>query len=344
MYAKADLYLLRDAIGRLTETPYFNKHLGKYSKGITQAVQHVVDASPPYDEATVRFFSKCVWAAHKYLRGSISREIPYELAYALEFAVKEWTKKECVITMSLGADKDFHFFPSDVWDIIKKILPNFAYPDFDALLIQVAVPRIYRDRPIFNIPLYHELGHFIDKLYSITEYSFLILDYATLDKQQEESHRSELFADAFAAQYVGDANIKVLEAFIGSASASKTHPSSYDRRQITEDFLAAKSTPLLDAFNSALAKQGAPNLQPRATRPALASAYDNMCPFNISDERELHGIFGSSWNYLESALGKTHPTWSSLDEATIERVINDLTEKSIRNMSIKEKWKNGTAP
>src|SRR5207248_1837830 len=148
-------------------------------------------------------------------------------------------------------------------------------------------------------------------------------------------------ADVFAAQYVSEANIRLLEAFVGSQPASRSHPSTADRRSATEEFLAGKSSPLLDSFQQVLARQAAPSLGVRFALPDLAATYDNIRPHVISGERELHGLFAASWNYLEQALQKTHPTWGSLDEATIERVINDLAEKSIRNMSVKEKWNYG---
>jgi hypothetical protein len=69
-----------------------------------------------------------------------------------------------------------------------------------------------------------------------------------------------------------------------------------------------------------------------------------MRPFNLANLEELHGLFQSSWNYLSSNLDNRNADWISanMTDADIERVVNDLTEKTIRNMSIKERWSNGT--
>ena len=62
----------------------------------------------------------------------------------------------------------------------------------------------------------------------------------------------------------------------------------------------------------------------------------------IRSNEEVHGILVGAWEYLDNAAEKQKEPWKSLDDMEIERVINDLVEKSIRNRMILEQWAHGT--
>jgi hypothetical protein len=66
-------------------------------------------------------------------------------------------------------------------------------------------------------------------------------------------------------------------------------------------------------------------------------------PVTLKSEAEVHGIMDSAWAYLHSASDKAKEPWSKLDELEIERVVNDLVVKSIRNRMILEQWKHAPA-
>jgi hypothetical protein len=346
LFAKADLFLLRESLNKLLETPYYNKGLTRYTRVLVRVVTYVLENSRSIPPSILDEFSKVVYAAHKYLRGSTTNEMPYELEFCLNAALREWTKKNYVITTALLLDKDFHFYPLDPWQYISTAIPGVDYKSFDSLLIQIALPSLYRDKPLFNIPLYHELGHFVDKMFGVTELSFIYTNYQTkLPESQrvEHRHRQEFFADIFAACYVGDANLKFVESFVGDAPASSTHPSVKERIELGKIFLDGTPNSLIDVFQQCLKQQEAPALFKRFSAPDVNECFDNIRPCVISDKRALHGIFSSSWDYLLKVQEDKHSPWQNADENHIATIINDLVEKSIRNYSIREKWANASS-
>jgi hypothetical protein len=111
-------------------------------------------------------------------------------------------------------------------------------------------------------------------------------------------------------------------------------------------FLAGQSDPLIDMFQNLLIRLGTGPLSIGYRVPDLRQSFDDIRTYQIVDEAELHGIFESAWSYLGDALDKRSPPWAKphLTDGDIDRVINDLIEKSIRNMSIREKWASGATP
>ena len=65
----------------------------------------------------------------------------------------------------------------------------------------------------------------------------------------------------------------------------------------------------------------------------------------MTDEFELHGTIGAAWSYLADNLDNRTAPWitPNHNDADIERIANDLTEKTLRNASILERWTNGAA-
>lgn len=297
-----------------------------------------------------------IWNASKYLRGSVSTEIPYEVEYSLSLALKDWVTHKCVISTALLNDRHYHFCPLDTWKEIKLLLPDFDYDGFDALLIQIALPRIYRHKPLYYIPLYHELGHFIDNHFQITETSFLLNpvplppgatpQQVDAIKRMVTLHRMEYFADLFAACYLGHENYKFLQKISASDPGSDpnvdsgTHPATNKRVAVAQDFLNGNRNQVVDVFQQVLDKLGLNRLEIKYSNPDLAETFGNLRPYTIANNSEVHGVFESAWNYFEDAVKKASEPWKDIDEEDISRIINDLTEKTIRNKVITEKWKN----
>ena len=341
LFIQTDLHLLRDYLSELTATPYFNQHLEAYTGGIIQIVDFVIKNEADYSRQIRDRFCNLIWLSSKYLSGSISSEIPYEVEFSLRIALKKWTNRDTVITTALVNERDFHFVPLDPWQQIKIIIPefDFAKVNFNALLIQIALPRLYKHRPLYNVALYHELGHFVDTTLRITQHSLLSSPgTAGLPIHIEKSHRMEYFADLFAANYVGQANSKLLSNIAENAPVSPTHPATASRNGVIDDFLNGVTNPIVELFNNSLSTLGVPELKKRYTRPNIEDAFNNIRPYQIKNENELHGLLEAAWNFLEDALEKKREPWASLDEQEIGRIVNDLTEKSIRNMAIWEKW------
>ena len=341
---------MRDYLSELCATPYFNKDIEDYNKGILNVISYVLDNYSSIRSNYSRTICDSIWTASKYLSGSISSEIPYEVNFLLSNALNDWVKKDCVITTALVNDRDFHFLPYDPWKEINFLLPDFDYPDFDKILIQIALPKLYKHIPLYNVALYHELGHFVDSFYKITETTFLINPIPPIGDANEQkyrkavvtNHRSEYFADLFAACYTGHANYKFLNEIAPNQLAIDTHPATIDRINVSEDFLNGKTNPIIEMFQNAVKHRAPSELEVKFDAPDLSESFDNIRPYSIENDRELHGMIQASWDFLDDCRRGASEPWEHLDEHEVTSVLNDLLEKSIRNKAIMDKWSYGT--
>ena len=358
MRPRTDLYLLRDAISQLGETTYFSRRLHEFTERIVEVIEYVLANEPAIAPDIVNGFRGIMHQTYVYLAGSTTKEAPYEMEYCLQKALAPWVNRDTIITTALTNHHDFHFAPADPWKFVRRFLaivsgqPGYDTRGYNPLLVQLGLPRLYRHKPIYCLPLYHELGHFVDELYSITDLSTILepntiatshlgLPAAMPTAQRdriERNHRKEYFCDLFGAAHAGRAFIEALQTIAPSAPACDTHPATADRIRSVDEFLAGRTTPLIDVFQKALAQQQKPPLSIRFRLPALTASYDDLRPYQIADEQELHGALGAAWTYLASCLDHRLAPWinGSAADAEIERVANDLTEKTLRNASIRE--------
>ncbi|MEQ1515513.1 MAG: hypothetical protein ABL931_03385 [Usitatibacteraceae bacterium] len=296
--------------------------------------------------------TKEIWSATKFLVGSTSKRIPYEIAHGLRLVLSEWTKKDVIVTTAITQDLEYSFYFQGVPSLFYKLVDWYLGVSFESELVQIALPEIYRHRPLYNVALYHELGHFLDDHHLISGRTLIMHPPATLalpdvdpamyDEKQlgnlHLNHRMEFFADLFAASFAGRAYAEFLQGFAGDHPMSHTHPSTASRLQNIREFLNGKTNAVIDMFQVALDSQGLPNLAIRFSAPALADAFDNVRPFQISSDAEIHGILESGYEYLIAALARERSPWSEMDDAAIEVIVNDLVEKSIRNRMIADNW------
>ncbi|MCK9606554.1 MAG: hypothetical protein M0R33_08905 [Methylomonas sp.] len=160
-----------------------------------------------------------IWTASKFLSGSTSKKIPYEIAHCLKLALEDWTHKKALITTALTQEKNYSFYFEGVWPQFYILAESYTGIKFESELVQIAFPKLYQHRPLLNVALYHELGHFIDIHQGIVNQSLLLVPSAMLPlpsinfsglspdlvNQIAIHHRREYFADLFAASYAGKA-------------------------------------------------------------------------------------------------------------------------------------------
>lgn len=255
----------------------------------------------------------------------------------MKTALKDWSKKTCVVTTALVEDLEYHFCNADPGEELKSLVGE----ELDVELIQIALPRLYKNRPLSNVALYHELGHFVDKHLNIVKYTELISPIPpAADPYRNLSHRMEYFADLFAASYSGNAIRSFLSNIAGGHPASDTHPATDDRLQNIDDFLKGRLNENIELFSKALAYLKLPELKIRFNKPNIAASFNNIRPYKIRNDEELHGIQEAGWEFLENILNSPDPPWSLMDEFEPDRIVNDLVEKSIRNSMIRRKWAN----
>lgn len=340
MRPEIDLSLLRDSLTQLEETTYFSAKLHEFTHRLIGAINHVLSDLSRYDRSTIALFASHMRLAQRYLEGSTIKEAPYEMEYCLKAVLPHWVKRESLITTALTTAQDFHFAPADPWAFIRNTISGFDTAGFDALLVLVGVPKLYAHKPLYCIPLYHEVGHFVDMTLGVTQMSLLINSHAA--SPFERSHRQEFFADLFAACYVGRASSEALQTIAPNNAASHSHPSTKDRVALVESFLRGSTHPYIELFQQSLQALKAPTLSTMSVAPNIKEALDDIRPYVIKNEAELHGLFESGWSYLDAALDRRGAPWAAtLTAPDIERIVNDLIEKSFRNHSIKLRWENG---
>lgn len=351
-----NLQLLDGKLQDLRDTAYFDQRVLRYIDSLRKIIAKLVDPSIKLDDAIRASVGMQVWSATEFIAGSAPRLQPYEMVYGLQRAIGEWFAaqkhggvKAPLIVTSLVQEPNFFF--KSVSPQFDDVLQAHLGITIEFEIVQIKLPDVYRRKPLYTVALYHELGHFMDTRFAISEnvevlqpnlalpgMSAPVGNLTPAHKQVRLWHLREYFADLFAACYCGSAIKRFLEGFAPYGEASPTHPATYDRIQVVQALLEGKSHALTDAFNLALTARAQPRLQLRFSRPAVDGCFDAIRPVPINCDAEVHGILDAAWGYLDRAAERRAEPWTSLDDLEIERVINDLVEKSIRNRMILEQW------
>ncbi len=339
-----NLCLVEQKLSSLVDTPYFSPKLRQHVRQLLSVAQAIRTKNNPTLTADI---GSQLWRAIQYLDGSTTRLLPYEVVYCLEVALKEWVDEKYLITTAIIQEMNFYF--SAVPDSFYTAALAHCGEAFEYKLVRIALPDLYRHKPLFSTALYHELGHFIDSHRSIS--NLVVLQNQTLAipnlnnchpnlrEHMRDCHLREYFADLFAACYVGESVADFLDQFAPNAKVSITHPATEDRIANIKALLSGKSTPIIDAFNAALAVLNLAPLSVRFKEPDIKAFFDFIRPCELKSDEELHGIFSAGWVYFRSVLHGANTEWANVPKDHIERVVNDLIEKSIRNFMIERKWR-----
>lgn len=339
LHPRTDLALLYESLSQLSTTPYFNRALEKQVVALAALIDHVLTRSPQYDDKIVRDLVDKVWMTHRYLQGSTTKESPYEIEYCLRPAISEWLPGEHLLTTALTEERDFHLAYGDPWDYVAATVPGFTQIPTSRLIF-VGVPRLYKYLPLFCSALFHELGHFVDLSYELTEATMMLwpAPKASLEDILTQ-HRREYFADIFAASYVGRAISESLNSISPTAKMSLSHPATDTRLQFIETFLTDDANEEIDMWRDVLARRDLPQLVPRFKLPDVGPSFDDIRPVTVSGTDELFGLFPAGWSYMSNAVHGNGPEWTrGASRLEVVRIVNDLTEKSIRNASIRKLW------
>jgi hypothetical protein len=331
--------MLKAQLDALSQTPYFSEALNEYLEGLIGLSDSVLTTCGQTPDQVTRAMSRMLWMATKYLYGSTSNQIPYEAVYGLGRALRDWIAAPCEITTALIYEPNYYFQAVSLSDLAKQ----YWGVEFKTTLVHIALPSLYRHRPLYHVALYHELGHFIDNQLKISEYTLLTNPVPPAALSSELNHRMEFFADLLAASYTGKAIRIFLEQFAPGAPVSATHPSMKDRLDTIDAFLAGEPAPALDIFQSALSGRGLPMLSKRYIAPDVKSCFWNIRPYRLETDEEVHGILESGWSFLNEPDLQNAMPWSGFDTFDAETIVNDLIEKSVRNRMIVARWSSGTA-
>lgn len=362
MLLKSNLRLLLGQLDRLAETPYFAPALDHYIdelRAIPRELLGRLDRGAAVNGDVAHFIEVNLWSLTQFLTGSTTKQIPYEVVFSVTEAAKEWTKGDLLVTTAIIQERSFYFksVPHDFFDAVRS---EFGLA-INAQPVQIALPYLYRHKPLYCVPLFHELGHFVDISNEVVNTSMLTnppergpnlpdlpteAEVAALGQGARETfhqivrnHRREYFADLFAAMYVGTASDDFLQEFAPNQPASATHPSGQARRNVVADFLEGRVNPIIEMFQATLNLRALPALRTRFADVDVVAAFSAVRPVTPLTVEQVYGLFPASWKFAKTAISSQDLPWHALAEPERERVINDLVEKSIRNHMVVEAWR-----
>lgn len=362
MLLRSNFRLLLLQLDRLAETPYFSLDLDNYISDLRKVTRELISrisATPAtLNEEVARLALENIWELTQFLTGSTTKQVPYEVVYAIERAARGWTSSPLLVTTAIVQESSF-FFQGGQESFFRAMEAELGIA-IKGRPVQIALPYIYRHKPLFCIPLFHELGHFVDSARDIVVTSLLQFppesgpalpgltapaDVASLSAGEKriwdgvvKRHRQEYFADLFSAAYVGKATKGFLEQFCPDAEVAHTHPSSSARFALLDDFYEGRSNPIIDMFQKTLAARGLPKLEKMFDTVDLEPSMGDVRPFQVESDRQLFGLFESGWDFLMAQWQSGSSHWAHVAPDDRVDVVNDLIEKAIRNRMIREAW------
>jgi hypothetical protein len=335
---KIEVHLIKSQLQRLIQYPYFKKEVKVHLEKLTGLCDDLLKSYPKFPSKVYLFIATRLWESIKFLSGSTINETPYEIVACLDKALADWYSQQNSITTALLPEKNYYFYSSDPQNDLKKICGI----DLNLEIIQIALPKSYKHFPLYNVALYHELGHFIDLKFSISDYVLLAYEKQLgLTKDNFfvlRNHVKEYFADLFAASYSGNAVSIFLEKVIGLQKATSTHPDSSQRIVLVQNFIDSKNDPWIEMFQDACKKTAGNSLEIRYALPDINHCLNDFRPARIGTDAEMHGLFAAGWNFVLNPSVRDTDTWSKIEEFDAFSRVNDLITKTIRNYVIVDKW------
>ena len=329
---------LQKAINKSNTNKYADNRKQEYFKNI----------STLFETINSKDFSKCsiselksykiiidfCFISIEFLDNSVLTVIPHEIVYCLENALNDWddTNKYIIVT-SLANDLNKFCFNSylSLNETFYDVFTAYFGIDFKHRLIQITLPKYLSQDYLANVVLYHELGHFVDQKFGITEKLSLSLSLGV----KLTNHYGEFFSDIFAAQYIGEASNFYLHYIAHEAPDAESHPSTNSRIDLVNKFLNGEQDPILDDLKNATLKITGKELQDR--RKIISDDdFKAFIPTNIVSDEELHSIFEMGWKLWMNPIPEFID--KHIGEFDKYRIINNLMEKSISNYMVVNKW------
>ena len=340
-------------LSRCLSKSKFNKYADSRKADYQKALVHLLDLIQKENLSTLnadqladkKKIVDFIFESIQYLDNSTLTIIPYEIVYCLENALNEWIPDNKFIVVTSLSNEILSYSINGNLALNKPIyqLIESQYNiNFEYKLIQITLPRYYVHDYLANAVLYHELGHFIDFHFNISEaiVNDLVLT-GTLDFKNRElnqkiyNHYCEYFADIFAAQYIGKASNYFLDYIAHKAPDSSTHPATDKRLDKVDKFLnnVNSDEEIENIKKYTLARSGF-NLEIKHIELPIDDFF-NLIPYEITNQKDLHSIFLTGWN---TWLENPNKLKTDFDNDTAYKIINNLIEKSISNYIVVDSW------
>lgn len=295
---------------------------------------------------------------------STLNQFPFEIIYCLDHALEDWTSsndKYLIVTSFVNDYQGFSFdgrlaLIDDYYEVIKQVY-NVT---FEYRLIQINLPKFLSKDYFSNTVLYHELGHFIDFKYKISESLFFqITTKININGYDNENnlvlqrffpkgiidrHLKEYISDIFAAQYIGKSSNYFLNYITGFSNLNNTtdsHPSTNNRIYLVNDFLNNLDNILVTEIIAAFTSITNVNKVDIKHRELNNDEILNLIPPLIDTSEDLSSLFLHIWeifiNY-DHQIEKNNKFGFQLKPSKTYEILNNLIEKSISNFIICDSW------
>ena len=262
--------------------------------------------------------------------------LSHEMRATMDNLCSAWVKNSDKFIFA-ATDGDFAMNPYvSSWDVLMDAFEKCYGLRFSHQLVTFTVPKHLFDDYLFSSIIYHEMGHFVDNYYNVSDEVVRRLKNRLSCGAEEKRIRTEFFpeiqsvydaakgvytdekvrdqilfsyvgeyiSDLFGAQYLGLHIINFLE-FNRHGTyhiCTKTHPSPKARASLVSAFLSGDVSnfllsDILDSF-----KATGLDLKNRYVRPADAANLEKGQPITITNDEELHSLFQLGWEvYFKGA-------------------------------------------
>lgn len=381
------LQLQLEEVGQLLsnsrEDTYSDSHKQIYHKNLINLFDRIKEAdldnlSNYNDILSFKTYLEFILSSITLLKDNTLNTIPYEIVLCLKDAMEDWINPDDFIIVT-GLKKDLYSFSYSLesfTELFYKDLQLKFNLNFEKKLVKINLPFTLSKDYFCTVPLYHELGHFIDNQLSVVrntlklfindkDFGFnhedLLQYFPSIipeilkisgDTPQEKidnilncfiNHLAEYFCDIFAAQYIGiNSNIYInYISFQYSDTESYTHPDTKLRMQMVETFLSGNSNRIIDFLNISTNQLSGEYLKIRFEAIESDDFY-NLIPYEAKSKKELHGIFDYGWrtwiNSKDKFIQYNGENFEEISKSNYYSIINNLVEKSIGNYFINKSW------
>lgn len=267
---------------------------------------------------------------------------PHTVINCLYLAAEEWIP-DYLQFIFVATDGQFSIYADHPGT---ELILEWIYDKFGILipyrLVHIQIPFHLDDDYIFNVCLYHELGHFIDEQLRVTDGmaedlmhgwmnrypAYAVARNALWDNDIQLMQRQlrEIFADVFAAQYVGKSIVEFLQFHYEERmnEYDRAHPSAKMRIAMIQDLMiGSNANEILNTLNGALMAICNKAMSRRYAQEGmiLTSGRNVLTPIE-----NIHFVFESAWStyyhHIET-VGDTVADSYMKTCRTTETAIND---------------------
>lgn len=286
----------------------------------------------------------------EFLVNSTINQTPYEIISCLEEVLNDWVddRDSYLLLTSLSNNKDFFAFEYERQPGLLKKAKEYIHRcygiDIKHDIIRIILPRFLSHDYFTAVSLYHEIAHFIDGKYWITD--DIIYNRGLKDEDSIRAAYQEYFADLFAAQYVKQTSCSHIAYLTHDKPIPKYHPPTQKRITMVQSFLAGKKPSgdmgeiYVDIKNAVKRLTG--RQLKRRYKEVSEKDFNKLVPVNLTTSTELHGLFIKIWEIWlnpKSRLRKQFP-----NRYELYRILNNLVEKSISNFFLTKSWNKSNVP